>query len=187
MKVLNIIIVVSTLLMMNSCKSKSKASKIDSNSISLKIEYTEQYCGGAAPSPEMEEAMSTERPYSNKPVYISKFINPITFTDEKKVMLDKGGIGSVDLDTGMYVISFYKLAGLGVAPVAPQPTKVLENQKENEETGEPNPETVDIAMKADCEMRWKRMSAFPFKVIGGKTAYAFPMMKECNPCEEPRP
>ncbi|MFT5512130.1 MAG: hypothetical protein ACI8SE_000525 [Bacteroidia bacterium] len=182
MKVLNIFVIVSTVLILASCKSKSKSSNLESTSISVKIEYIEQYCGGAQPTDDLMEEMSVAKPYSNRPIYISKFINMNTFTDEKKLVLDKGGIGSIDLDSGLYVISFYELAKLGVPPPTEKPK--LENQVENPE---PNPEMDKEARKADCELRWKRMSAFPFKVVHGKTAYEFPMIKECNPCEEPRP
>lgn len=183
MKVKNILYLLPVLVLTVGCKSKSSLVTDESKAITLQIEYTEQYCGGAAPTEEMEELMNQLRPYSNKPVYVSKFIDPVTYTDEIKVDLDKAGIATLNLDSGLYVVSFYKL-------VTPPP--VVEDEKPTPDKTQdvpedPNPEIDQEERKDDCEMRWKRMNATPLKIVGGKTTYTIPMNKVCNPCEEPRP
>ena len=158
------------------CKSR-KGNKSDATEVTLQVNYTEQYCGGAEPSEEMMEEMNSMRPYSNQEVYISKFIGMGQFADEKKVKLDKAGMISLSLDTGKYVVSFYQLIEEeveledGNQEVAPDPT------------GQPNPEFN----KKQCEKQWIQMMATPLVIKKAKLQYMIPMEKQCNPCEPPRP
>ena len=136
----------------------------------------------------MEEQMNVLQPLANQPIYISKFISPVLYTEEIKVTLDKAGYATFALDTGLYVISFYKLM-TPPAPVeeAPKSGNAPKPGNTPETPEQPNGNIGDDGSKEACEMRWKRMTATPFKVVGGKTAYKVAMNKECNPCEEPRP
>ena len=130
----------------------------------------------------MMEEIDKQKPLVNQTVYISRYEKGRMFTDEIKVNTDKAGYATVVLDTGVYVVSFYKLN---------IPAPVVEDKAEPDNTQDvPNDqeEVVDEeAYKAECERQWKQMTATPFKIIGGKSAYKVIMNKECNPCEEPRP
>lgn len=158
------------------CKSR-KGNKSDSTEVTLQINYTEQYCGGAEPTQEMMEEMNSMRPYSNQEVYISKFISMGQFAEEQKVKLDKGGMISLSLDTGKYVVSFYQLV------------EEVEEVDGEPEAPAPNPSgQADPAFnKKQCEKQWKHMMATPLVITKAKQQYIVPMEKQCNPCEPPRP
>ena len=182
MKTKNILFLVPVLAILIGCKGKSKVNADDKNARTISIEYNEQYCGGAEPTDEMMEEIDKQKPLVNQTVYISRYEKGRMFTDEIKVNTDKAGYATVVLDTGVYVVSFYKLN---------IPAPVVEDKAEPDNTQDvPNDqeEVVDEeAYKAECERQWKQMTATPFKIIGGKSAYKVIMNKECNPCEEPRP
>ncbi len=185
----NIVILLGlTMIFASACKSKSAALVEDDNTIQIAIEVAEQHCGGAELSETEFEELTKLKPFSNGVIYISTMVNPETFENEVKVNLDKGGIAKLNLDSGLYVVSFYSL----VPPPVEEETKDDKETKPKMEAGDnPNPPAGDQMspemQKKDCEIRWKRMSAMPFKVVGGKKAYMLPINKECNPCEPPRP
>jgi hypothetical protein len=188
MKYGKFICIICSIVVFVGCKNKAVKKGGDLKTITISAEFVEQYCGGAEPSEELMDKISQLRPLANENIYISKFVNPVTFEEEQKLSLDKAGIGTLKLDTGLYVISFYKLTPPApkVADDKPEPDRQQDQPEEPTPPSPPN-EMDDKARKADCELRWKRMSATPFKVIGGKTAYKVALNKECNPCEEPRP
>ena len=57
----------------------------------------------------MMEEIDKQKPLVNQTVYISRYEKGRMFTDEIKVNTDKAGYATVVLDTGVYVVSFYKL------------------------------------------------------------------------------
>ncbi|MCO4818781.1 MAG: hypothetical protein KC517_04090 [Bacteroidetes bacterium] len=182
MKTKNLLYLIPLVSVLIGCKGKSKISADDKNARTISIEYQEQYCGGAQPNDEVMEDINELKLFANQSAYISKFVNPKTFTDEIKVNFDKAGFATVALDTGLYVVSFYQLN---------IPAPVVEDKAEPDKTQDVSNDQEDAmdedAYKAACELNWKRMTATPLKIIGGKSAYKVIMNKECNPCEEPRP
>jgi len=58
----NLIIVMGCLLGLAACKSTAYE-------VQVTISYTRPYCGGARPTPEMEEAASRKNPYANQMFY----------------------------------------------------------------------------------------------------------------------
>ncbi|MBO6516929.1 MAG: hypothetical protein JJ975_10300 [Bacteroidia bacterium] len=164
-----------------SCKNR-KPNGSGSDAISIQVYYTEQYCGGAEPPPELMEKMMETRPYGNQTVYISVFDKPMKVSNEVEVKLDKAGIGEVALDTGVeYVVSFYKLSD-------PEPPAAEGGKKAPKET-EPGgaPEVEEPTNQELCEKQWKHMTAFPLKLKGGSKSYVLNMNKECNPCLPAKP
>ena len=156
----------------------------DLNARVLSVQFTEQYCGGAQPTDEMMEKMTQLRPYSNASIFISKFNDGRNFTEEQEIKLDKGGIATLSLDSGLYAVSFYQM----VFEVEEEDDKAQPDKMQDVEEEEEEEEVYDeAAMKAECDIQWKRMSVVPLKIVGGKSAYTLIMNKECNPCEEPRP
>lgn len=65
--------------------------------VSKKIEYTEPYCGGARPTPEMEEEAEKPKPYAAKTII---FINESGKIDSAKT--DANGVFKKKLSYGKY-------------------------------------------------------------------------------------
>ncbi len=187
MKTNTLLLLGITLMLASACKSKTAALVEGDDTITLAIEYSEQYCGGAELSDTEFEKLTQLRPFSNGTVYISTMVNPETFLDEMKVTLDKGGMSKLNLDSGMYAVSFYSLAPPKEKEDPKDGTEETPSLEAGDNPAQPSGEMSPDIQKQECELRWKRMSAMPFKVVGGKKAYLLPMNKECNPCEPPKP
>jgi len=85
MKTKNLLYLIPLVSVLIGCKGKSKISADDKNARTISIEYQEQYCGGAQPNDEVMEDINELKLFANQSAYISKFVNPKTFTDEIKV------------------------------------------------------------------------------------------------------
>jgi hypothetical protein len=186
MKKIHILSVLVLVASLYSCKSKTSVTKVETGEVSIRIRYTEQHCGGSEPSEIELSKLFEPKPYALQDVYISQQTGPFTFSQEVVARTDKAGIITLKLDSGFYAISMHSLATIGSK--FEEGGKVKNPDPNNTE----DPNEGDVSMtpeqeKAECEAEWKRMSAAPIKISGGKTAYEIIMHKECNPCEEPRP
>lgn len=179
MKKIQLLTALVFLVSLTCCKSKTAAIKsTDGNTVKVEVLFTEQHCGGAAPTEEMLNKMFEPRAMVNQDLYIAMMTGPHMFANEIKVKTDKAGILTTNLDTGFYAVSIFPL-------VTPVPDK----EEKNDVPDPGNSQDVPSAeqMKAACEAEWKRMASMPIKIKGGQSVYKMIIQKECNPCEEPRP
>ncbi|HWY38174.1 MAG TPA: hypothetical protein VNY73_06415, partial [Bacteroidia bacterium] len=73
--------------------------------VSGKVWQTHEYCGGARPSPEMLERITTARPLANKKCYVRKgHVNNLKEPVVATFVSDTGGNFSVKLPPGNYCI-----------------------------------------------------------------------------------
>ncbi|MCB9263020.1 MAG: hypothetical protein H6607_11655 [Flavobacteriales bacterium] len=150
------------------CKGrKNKLAKANNQEVTISMQYTEMPCGGIEPPEDIRQQMDIPKPMASESLKVYRFNGPDNFEFITNLILDKNGIAIISIDTGKYVVSKYDLN--------PAPTV--------DSTGAP----ADMSNKAQCELQWARMTAFPLRITAGKTAYELLMMKECNPCEEPKP
>ncbi len=168
-----------------SCKSK-KNGLTESDKMNVQVYYTEQYCGGAEPPSEILDQMMEAKPYSDRSVFISIFVTPTQISNEQEVKLDKAGIASLALDTGVqYLVSFYKLAD--PIPEVEEGSKKKKKKTDMQDPGASAEEVPEISEEERCEKQWKHMTAYPLRIVKGKTDYTLHINKECNPCVPPKP
>lgn len=92
---------VTVLLGLSSCKSANNSNKTEQHSSTLTIIVTESYCGGARPSEELEQQLSTPHPYINKTIYLVSANGKIESlkTNESGQTIISNEIGSYNLFT----------------------------------------------------------------------------------------
>jgi hypothetical protein len=182
MKLKNIVYALFVVITFSACKTKTVIAEDQEKTLTISVKFMEIHCGGAEQTEEENELNSDFRPFTNGVVYISQFNGHESVINEQSIALDKAGFAKIQLDSGYYVISFYSL----VPPEDPT-ENVLDPSDIQDDPEPPTEGLTDEYIKEDCEWRWKMMMATPFKIVGGQTAYQFSMMKDCNPCELPRP
>jgi hypothetical protein len=147
----------------SSTSSKEKAAS--SGPFTIEVEYGEQYCGGAQPTDEIVEHISRPKPFFNGTIYIAEEGPNQEVIDEKMVQLDKEAKVTLNLDSGSYFIS--------LIPLTPEPIDSTLSPLEMD--------------KIKCMNQWRRVVARSYTLGGQNPVYRVALLKECNPCEEPRP
>lgn len=102
------ILLLVTALLFTACsttKNSAQTNNTDSSSndeITLKIEYTSNYCGGANPPDELIQKLKTPKKYSEMEIYLSRKDN--LSGDLTKLKTDENGEVSTSLNTGTYYL-----------------------------------------------------------------------------------
>lgn len=131
-----------------------------------KVTYTEQYCGGAAPTPQIIEEMDKEKPFANRNLCVKAY----HATDLRsqpvitKVTTDENGAFSVSLDKGKYAL-------------------VIEQKIQDYSKGIMG----KFGNSSGCQ-NWQNTADMTFTV--GKKSNKFTALtfhEGCNPCTPPRP
>ncbi len=131
----------------------------------LNVIYGEQYCGGAQPTDGIIEDISRPKPFLNGKIYIAEEGPNQEVIDEKEVQLDKEANVKLNLDSGRYFIS--------LIPLTPEPMD-----------SSLSPAEMD---KIKCNNQWRKVTGRSFVLGGQNPSYQIALLKECNPCEEPKP
>jgi hypothetical protein len=126
--------------------------------IAAQLNYTQAYCGGAPPPPQLLKNLATPAPYANQKLYFYKnntdiIDAPIITT----VMTDEKGNFVVNLPRGNYAVR----------------TRPNELQK-----------MYAAANAAACREFCNKAD---FVINTNKPAAEYAMSLQCNPCEPPRP
>jgi hypothetical protein len=156
MKNLVLIVLVSSLFA--ACSARKKGDEI-----TVKVEYREAYCGGAAPPPEMLAELAKVKPLANHTIFVVKESDQTQTGIPYKT--DGKGLFQAKLEPGFYAVHFYDVNEVHA---------FFKSQGGN-----------PIFEPGDCPPAWKLSNQFRIEVLDGTQNYEGVISKTCDPCVEP--
>lgn len=165
-------ILFSTILIASSCGTTTKSDVKESDEKTFVVRGTIQthspYCGGARPTPEMEEGF--DEPVKNADFYIYSEERPQSAKDMTKVTTDEEGKFTVSLPTGNYSI-------IQASKLLPLEEFIAQKSMNSEQY---------VNSSSSCFESWKNSPDFTFNVESEDCSPSFTELKRCftgaNPC-----